>query len=397
MNWKDVEKIEISPLASSNINTMYLAHYKGRYFEISASVAELLNVAKSSVTLEDAKKKYVQLKHNKYSEQEVENIILKFLKGFNLPQKKQTFIFKMELFPAHAIARYAKLCHGLFKSLVMLLLVSMGIILNGYFFIATENLMDIQAFDFSIAIILFLSFLVSSLVHEVGHAAACQYLGVQHGGIGFGLYLNFPVFYTDVTNVWRLNRKERSIVDIAGVYFQMILLIPVLAYEIYHPNDICKYIIVMMDFNFIITLNPFFKFDGYWLMTDLLGIANLKSKCNEIFLHVLNRFFKKYGDRTSVPYLSQIHVKEKWIFGVYLVVVNLFFGYYIFYIIPMFLISFGKTFPFMLETLVLDLSNSINPDFQMIQKMIGQLLFLALTIYVVYRLFYPILKRYYKK
>lgn len=90
-------------------------------------------------------------------------------------------------------------------------------------------------------------------------------------------------------------------------------------------------------------------------------------------------------------------MKEKWIFGVYLVVVNLFFGYYIFYIIPMFLISFGKTFPFMLETLVLDLSNNINPDIQMIQKMIGQLLFLSLTIYVVYRLFYPILKQYYKK
>lgn len=397
MNWEDVNKIDIEPLASSNISNMYLAHYDGRYFEINASVAELLGVVKDSMSLEEAVNKYVRLKGDIYSEIEVENLILKFLQGFNLPQKEQTFIFTIELFSSHTISQYAKLCHGLFKSRIMLLLTGIGIILNGCFFITTENLMNIHSFDFSIAITLFLSFLMSSLIHELGHATACQSFDIQHGGIGFGLYLNFPVFYTDVSNVWRLNRKERTIVDIAGVYFQMILLIPILAYEIYQPNDICKYIIVMMNFNFVITLNPFFKFDGYWLMTDLLGIANLRSKCNEIALHVLSGIFKKNKDKISVPYLSKMHVKVKYIFGIYLVVVNLFFGCYIFYIIPMFLINFGKTFPMMLETLVLDLSNNVDPDLQMIQKMIGQLLFLALIIYVIYRLFSPILKQYYNK
>lgn len=397
MNWEDVKQIDIKPLASSNISNMHLAYYEGRYFEINSSVAELLNVVKGATSLEEAKKEYVKSKDGKYSEKEVENLIFKFLQGFNLPQKKQAFIFKIELFSSHTIARYAKLCHGLFKSPIMLLFASIGIILNGYFFVTIENLTNIQGFDFSIAIILFLSFLVSSLIHEVGHAAACRYLGIQHGGIGFGLYLNFPVFYTDVSNIWRLNRKERCIVDVAGVYFQLILLIPVLAYEMYHPNNICKYIIVMMDFNFVITLNPFFKFDGYWLMTDLLGIANLRSKCNEILLYILSKVFKKNGDNVSVPYLPQMHAKEKYIFSVYLVLVNLFFGYYMFYIIPMFLVNFLATFPLMLETLVLDLSNNVSPDLQMIQRMLGQLLFLTLTMYVVYHLFYPILKRYYRK
>lgn len=47
--------------------------------------------------------------------------------------------------------------------------------------------------------------LLSSFFHELGHASACKYFEVKHGGIGFGLYLNFPVLYTDVTEVWKLN------------------------------------------------------------------------------------------------------------------------------------------------------------------------------------------------
>ena len=58
---------------------------------------------------------------------------------------------------------------------------------------------------------------VSSLFHELGHASACKHFGIRHGGIGFGLYLNFPVLYTDVTEVWRLRRADRCIVNLGGV------------------------------------------------------------------------------------------------------------------------------------------------------------------------------------
>lgn len=50
--------------------------------------------------------------------------------------------------------------------------------------------------------------IISSFIHELGHASACKHFGLKHGGIGFGLYLNFPVLYTDVTEIWKLNRKN---------------------------------------------------------------------------------------------------------------------------------------------------------------------------------------------
>ena len=72
---------------------------------------------------------------------------------------------------------------------------------------------------------LFTFILGSSFFHELGHASACKYFGIQHGGIGFGLYLNFPVLYTDVTEVWKLKRGQRCVVNLAGVYFQSYWLI----------------------------------------------------------------------------------------------------------------------------------------------------------------------------
>lgn len=88
--------------------------------------------------------------------------------------------------------------------------------------------MLIQFGDVNIYIILgvLLLLLLSSFVHEIGHASACRHFGVKHGGIGFGLYLTFPVFYTDVSEIWKLKRTERIVVNMAGVYFQLILLIP---------------------------------------------------------------------------------------------------------------------------------------------------------------------------
>ena len=39
----------------------------------------------------------------------------------------------------------------------------------------------------------------ATVVHELGHAAACRYGDATPGGMGMGLYLVWPAFYTDVT------------------------------------------------------------------------------------------------------------------------------------------------------------------------------------------------------
>ena len=47
---------------------------------------------------------------------------------------------------------------------------------------------------------------VSAALHELGHAAACAYGGAKPGGMGAGIYVVWPAFYTDVTDAYRLDR-----------------------------------------------------------------------------------------------------------------------------------------------------------------------------------------------
>jgi putative peptide zinc metalloprotease protein len=62
----------------------------------------------------------------------------------------------------------------------------------------------------------------SAAFHELGHAAACHRGGGRPGAMGAALYLVWPVFYTDVTDSYRLGRAARLRVDVGGLYFNVI-------------------------------------------------------------------------------------------------------------------------------------------------------------------------------
>jgi len=118
-----------------------------------------------------------------------------------------------------------------------------------------------------------------AMVHELGHAAACAWYGLRPGEIGFGLYLVFPVFYTDVTKTWRLRPLRRAVVDAGGIYFQAILV--VLAVPLAHGLGNDRGIFAFILFNLYLifhNLNPLFKMDGYWIFSDLAGLPNLHKR-----------------------------------------------------------------------------------------------------------------------
>ncbi len=260
------------------------------------------------------------------------------------------------------------------------------------YFCATDTLL-IAAGSVNLYVIigLLLFIVVSSCIHELGHATACRHYGIEHGNVGFGLYLNFPVFYTDVSNIWRLKRGQRCVVNLAGIYFQSIILLPVLIAYFITGHPILKYIVLLTNINFVITLNPFFRFDGYWLMTDLLGIANLRAKSMELLRYLYYRVRGKAPEGWK-PALLMVKPAYRYALFVYSIVVNLFFGYYFFYIIPVFMIRFVETFPELVHTLLASLSAGIMPDFGIIQQIVAQLLFMAITAYFLYRMIKPLTK-----
>ncbi len=120
--------------------------------------------------------------------------------------------------------------------------------------------------------------IVAVVLHEFGHAAACLKFGARNGPIGFGFYIVAPVLYSDVTDAWRLSRKYRVIVDLAGIYIQMLTTCMVVLVFFFTSNVMYLQIAFWMSIATAINLSPFLRYDGYWALSDLMRISNLKDK-----------------------------------------------------------------------------------------------------------------------
>jgi len=137
--------------------------------------------------------------------------------------------------------------------------------------------------------ILYLLILLSVLFHELGHLSACTFHGCRHGELRFGLYLIFPVFYSNVTRAWSLPRRARIAVDLGGIYFQMLLAIPALAAYWITSRPVWIYFCLALVSMAAFALNPFLRFDGYWLCSDLLGVPNLRARSRLYLQQILLR------------------------------------------------------------------------------------------------------------
>ena len=380
------KQIHIQPLASASVQERFLLVCNGRHYEAGAPVVDLIRCLQQEDTQEKAVAAFVEMKKGVFSCAQVEDVITRLIQPMfadGEKSRKRTFLYERELFSASAIDRFSDTCRLMFRKGVMLPLMAAVLAADVWFFCSTDNLLTFNGSANAYMVVGLLVFMVvSSLFHELGHASACKHFGIRHGGIGFGLYLNFPVLYTDVTEVWRLRRADRCIVNLAGVYFQMYILLALLALFYVTGSDTVRYMILTLNLGFIMTLNPFFKFDGYWIASDVLGIPNLRSRSKELLGYVYRRMRGRAADET--PYLLQTNRLGRYGLLVYAVVVNLFMGYYFFYILPKFMVDFVASFPDEIHQLVLYLSNGMAPSFALLRNIFMQLVLLGLVGFMLY-------------
>jgi putative peptide zinc metalloprotease protein len=129
--------------------------------------------------------------------------------------------------------------------------------------------------------------LVSAGFHEFGHAAACRYGGATPGAMGFGLYLIWPAFYTDVTDSYRLGRAGRLRVDLGGLYFNMIFAVGTFAAWAWLRADALLLLIFAQVLQMSRQLAPLVRFDGYHILADLIGVPDLFAHMKPTLLGLL--------------------------------------------------------------------------------------------------------------
>jgi putative peptide zinc metalloprotease protein len=124
--------------------------------------------------------------------------------------------------------------------------------------------------------------LVSTVIHEFGHAAACRRGGAEPGHIGVGLYVVYPAFFTDVTASYRLSRGGRLRTDLGGVYFNAITIAGLTG--VYLATDYAPLLlaILLVHVELLQQLMPIARLDGYFVVADLVGVPDLFSRVGPI-------------------------------------------------------------------------------------------------------------------
>ncbi len=122
--------------------------------------------------------------------------------------------------------------------------------------------------------VLVLSLLAPLLVflHELGHLAACRRFSGTHGDVTGLLPASWSA---DVTEAWRLPRARRCIVDAGGVYLQLVA--AVVSYAIYvgtaWPAALAAALFLQFTAAWCLLVGT--RTDGWWLLTDALGLVRL--------------------------------------------------------------------------------------------------------------------------
>ena len=116
---------------------------------------------------------------------------------------------------------------------------------------------------------------LSAGAHELGHAAACRYGGATPGGMGMGLYLVWPAFYTDVTDAYRLDRRSRLRVDLAGLYFNALVAVLTMAVWLAVRRDALLLLVALQLLQMVKQLSPIIRADGYHILADVTGVPDL--------------------------------------------------------------------------------------------------------------------------
>jgi putative peptide zinc metalloprotease protein len=147
--------------------------------------------------------------------------------------------------------------------------------------------------------------------HELGHAAALRYGGGQVRGMGAGFYLFYPVFYTDVTDSYRLGRWARVRTDLGGVYFHLLFALGLVVSYLASRQEYLLLAAALIDLEVARQFLPMGRLDGYWALADLAGIPDFISQIGPYLRSMLP------GPRPKVRTLPRLKRQVKAVLALY--------------------------------------------------------------------------------
>jgi putative peptide zinc metalloprotease protein len=129
---------------------------------------------------------------------------------------------------------------------------------------------------------------VTKVIHEFGHGLSCKYYGGECHEMGVMILVFTPCLYCDVSDSWMLpNKWKRAAIGAAGMYVEVVLAaIATYLWWNSHPgvfNQLCLDVMFVSSVSTILfNANPLLRYDGYYILSDVLEIPNLRQKATTI-------------------------------------------------------------------------------------------------------------------
>lgn len=135
------------------------------------------------------------------------------------------------------------------------------------------------------------------VVHEFGHGLTCKHYGGEVHEMGAMLMVFSPFLYADVTDSYLFaSKRQRILVSAAGIWIELVIAaLATLLWAVAQPGPTQQLLFNLMLITSVWTVlfnaNPLMKFDGYYILMDLLDVPNLRAKAQRCTRELFRRFW----------------------------------------------------------------------------------------------------------
>lgn len=167
---------------------------------------------------------------------------------------------------------------------------------------------------------------LTKVLHEFGHGLSCKHFGGECHEMGVMFLVLTPCLYCNVSDSWLLpNKWHRAAIGAAGMYVEIFLAtVATFLWWFSQPgllNHICLSIMFVCSVSTVLfNGNPLLRFDGYYILSDIAEIPNLRQKSTKI----LGRLAQEYClgmEQQEDPFLPDRHL---WFFATYTIAATIY-------------------------------------------------------------------------
>ncbi len=125
---------------------------------------------------------------------------------------------------------------------------------------------------------------IVKVFHELGHAYTAARYGCRVPTIGIAMIVMVPMLYSDTSDAWKLtSRRQRASIGAAGMVVECSLAaVALFAWNFLDDGVLRSLVFIMATTSLLmgvaINLSPFLRFDGYYVLSDLIGMPNLHER-----------------------------------------------------------------------------------------------------------------------